>query len=98
MRSCTVCGKASPDLTPVCPQCGSDLDLTSTTAVARRRLIENPRVSRVRLMAAHDACPACQAASAEFPKEHLPDLPAAGCSHALGCRCFYEPALLTIYP
>ncbi|MGH2605528.1 MAG: hypothetical protein ACRDG5_02955 [Anaerolineales bacterium] len=72
--------------------------MASATAVARRRLIENPRVSRVRLMAAHDACPACQAASAEFSKDHVPDLPVMGCSHPLGCRCFYEPALITIYP
>lgn len=98
MRTCTVCGRSSPDLTAVCSGCGSDLDLASATAVARRSLIENPRVSRVRLMAAHDACPACASASAEYPKDRVPGLPVVGCSHPLGCRCFYEPALNTIYP
>ncbi len=98
MRTCTVCGRSSPDLTAVCSGCSSNLDLTSAAAVARRQLIENPRVSRGRVMAAHDACPACQMASAEYSKELLPDLPVAGCSHPLGCRCFYEPALITIYP
>ena len=98
MRTCSVCGRGSPDLTAVCPGCGSNLDVAATTAVARRQLIENSRVSRVRLMAAHDACPACQAATAEYSKDRLPDLPVPGCSHPLGCRCFYEPALVTIYP
>jgi hypothetical protein len=25
-------------------------------------------------------------------------LPVEGCSHALGCRCFYQPVLDEIYP
>ena len=58
----------------------------------------SPRVSRVRLVVAHDACPACRAAEGEFTKDLVPSLPVHGCSHARGCRCFYEPALVDIYP
>jgi hypothetical protein len=38
------------------------------------------------------------AAEGEFPKDEVPALPVRGCSHAHGCRCFYEPALVDIYP
>jgi hypothetical protein len=55
-------------------------------------------VTRVRIVVADDACPACLAAEGEFAKENAPALPVRGCSHALGCRCFYEPALVDIYP
>ena len=27
-----------------------------------------------------------------------PTLPVEGCSHGLGCRCYYEPVLTEIYP
>jgi hypothetical protein len=74
------------------------LALNSATAVALRQLQANARVSRVRLIVADDACPACRAAEGEFPKDRVPDLPVRGCSHAQGCRCFYEPALVEIYP
>jgi hypothetical protein len=98
VRSCTVCRAQSPDDAGECIQCGSDLDRVSTTAVARARLQANDRVSRIRLIVGDDACPSCRAAEAEYPKDRVPSLPTRGCSHALGCRCFYEPALVEIYP
>ncbi|HET7009257.1 MAG TPA: hypothetical protein VFI11_00655 [Anaerolineales bacterium] len=70
----------------------------SATAVALARLRGNDRVSRIRVIVADDACPACRAAEAEYPKDEAPDLPTRGCSHPNGCRCFYEPALAEIYP
>jgi hypothetical protein len=70
----------------------------STTAVALAKLRANDRVSRIRVIVADDACPSCRAAEAEYPKDKAPALPTRGCSHPLGCRCFYEPALAEIYP
>jgi len=98
MRTCTVCGKSSPDLTSACPRCGSDLSVVSESARAKSQLESNSRVLRIRVMASGDACPACLGATGEFSKADVPDLPVQGCSHPLGCRCFYEPALDTIYP
>jgi hypothetical protein len=50
------------------------------------------------LIVANDACPACREAEGAFDKDQIPQLPVAGCSHPLGCRCFYEPALAEIFP
>lgn len=98
MQSCTVCGKTSDDFARACSRCGSDLTTFSASARAKAQLLSNPRVLRLRLMAAADACPACLDATGEFPKATVPDLPVPGCSHPMGCRCFYEPALDSIYP
>jgi len=98
LRNCTVCRAQSPDTADTCIQCGADLAVHSATAVALRQLQANERVSRVRLIVADDACPACRAAEGEFTKDRVPGLPVAGCSHAQGCRCFYQPALVEIYP
>jgi hypothetical protein len=98
LRNCTVCLAQSPDTADNCIQCGSDLAVHSATAVALRQLKSNDRVSRVRLIVADDACPACRAAEGEFTKDRVPGLPVQGCSHAQGCRCFYQPALEEIYP
>jgi hypothetical protein len=70
----------------------------SNTAVALKRLQDNPRVLNVRLVTAHDCCPACREAEGTYVKGEVPTLPVVGCSHALGCRCFYEPMLSEIYP
>jgi hypothetical protein len=61
-------------------------------------LIENPRVGKLRIMVSADACPACQAKEGEYLKHSIPELPTRECSHALGCRCFYEPELTEIFP
>lgn len=98
MRTCTVCGKSSRDLAVVCSRCGSDLSKVSESARAKSQLVSNPRVLRIRVLASADACPACLIATREFRKDDVPDLPVQGCSHPLGCRCFYEPSLDTIYP
>jgi len=98
VRTCSICRTQSPDTAERCVQCGSDLAVHSATAVALQQLRSNERVSRIRLIVADDACPACRAAEGEFPKDHIPALPTRGCSHANGCRCFYEPALVEIYP
>lgn len=98
MRNCTVCRGQSPDTANVCVVCGADLTVHSATAVALRQLLANERVSRVRLIVADDACPACRSAEGEFTKDRVPSLPVRGCSHAHGCRCFYQPALVEIYP
>jgi hypothetical protein len=81
-----------------CVNCGADLGEFSSKAVALKRLRDNPRVKTVRLIVTPDACPACQEAAGAYPKEAAPALPIEGCSHGLGCRCFYEPYLEEIYP
>jgi hypothetical protein len=98
LRNCTVCGSQSQDTAQVCDNCGADLAVHSATAVALQQLVGNERVLRIRLLVADDACPACRAAEGEFSKDAVPSLPVPGCSHAQGCRCFYQPALAEIYP
>ncbi len=70
----------------------------SSAAVALKQLQENPRVKNVRLIVSADACPACAAQEGTYDKNNAPALPIEGCSHANGCRCFYEPMLNVIYP
>jgi hypothetical protein len=72
--------------------------LTSETAVALQKFQANSRVQYVRIAVNQDCCPACQAAQGAYPKDQVPTLPIPGCSHALGCRCFYQPFLDDLYP
>ena len=98
MQTCTKCNALSPDLASQCVNCGAQLSEYSSSAVALKRFQSNPRVRMLRLIAMHDACPACQEAARAYPKESAPNLPVEGCSHHLGCRCFYQPYLEEIYP
>lgn len=98
MQTCTICHTQSPDTSRLCGNCQADLKENSVTAVALKRLLSNHRVQNVRLVVAHDCCPACQEAEGTYPKDRVPILPVEGCSHACGCRCFYEPMLSEIYP
>lgn len=72
--------------------------MSSNLEAALKRMQANPRVSKIRIIVANDACPACREREGEYPKDQVPALPTPGCSHALGCRCFYEPALTELYP
>lgn len=98
MQTCTRCQAQSPDDAARCIRCGADLSQESATAMALARLRASERVARIRLLVAPDCCPACQAVEGEYEKDRVPQLPVRGCSHALGCRCFYAPALSEIYP
>ena len=66
--------------------------------MALKRIQSNSRVQNVIIANSRDACPACQKMQGTFYKQNAPALPVEGCSHALGCRCFYEPVLEEIYP
>ncbi len=70
----------------------------SPQMLALARLEANPRVNVIRVIVARDACPACRAREGAYSKGSVPALPTPGCSHPLGCRCFYEPSLSEIYP
>ncbi|HEY4666348.1 MAG TPA: hypothetical protein VIH26_03485 [Anaerolineales bacterium] len=76
----------------------SEAAIDSPQGMALARLRDNPRVSRIRVIVAHDACPACRQQEGEYEKAIVARLPATGCSHPLGCRCFYEPTLTELYP
>ncbi len=98
MQTCGVCNKQSPDEVTICPRCGSDLREKSMTSLALKSMRENDRVSLVRISVQHDCCPACAAVQGAHPKDNVPVLPVEGWSHALGCRCNYEPVLTEIFP
>jgi hypothetical protein len=78
--------------------CQADLRQFSVTAITLNKFRNNPRVKNVRLVVANDCCPACHAVEGAYEKDKVPILPVEGCSHPLGCRCFYEPMLSEIYP
>ena len=98
MRTCGVCNTQAMDSVHTCPRCGADLRANSQTALARARMQKNDRVRLIRIAVAHDCCPACAAVQGAHPKDAAPDLPVEGCSHAHGCRCYYEPVLSEVYP
>jgi hypothetical protein len=98
VQTCSRCQAQSPDTAAVCQSCGADLSVYSTTAVALRNYRENPRVRQVRISVSRDACPACQQVQGTYDIDKVPHLPVEGCSHELGCRCFYDPVLTEIFP
>ena len=98
MQTCSKCNTQSPDKVSHCSNCKADLKEYSTTAIALKRFQENPRVRDVRVVVAHNCCPACVAKEGTYTKDLVPSLPVEGCSHPLGCRCFYEPMLNELYP
>jgi len=98
VQICSKCHASSPDSSQSCSQCGADLREWSQTAVSLKRFQENPRVIYVRISVSDDCCPACRQAEGAYAKDSVPSLPIEGCSHQLGCRCFYQPVLDEIYP
>jgi hypothetical protein len=93
MQTCSKCNAASPDDALICVNCKSDLLEFSATAVALKRMQANPRVRSIRVTVSNDACPYCYELMQTYPKDKVPHLPHAGCSHDNGCKCFYEPVL-----
>lgn len=93
MQTCSKCNATSPDNALTCINCKADLGVFSATAVALKKLLENPRVRAIRVSVAHDACSYCYERMNTYPKDEVPRLPYTGCSHENGCRCFYEPVL-----
>lgn len=98
MQTCSKCHTQMLDSATKCINCDSELNDWSTTSVALKRLQANPRVNYVRVSVAHDCCPACRDIEGAYAKDAVPKLPVEGCSHSLGCRCFYQPVLEEIYP
>lgn len=98
MQTCSKCHTQTFDIAVKCPNCGADLYEYSTTAVSLKRMQENTRVRDIRLVVAHNCCPACMEVEGTYEKNSVPRLPVEGCSHQYGCRCFYEPMLNEIYP
>jgi hypothetical protein len=98
VQICSSCSTSSPDNASHCVRCNADLSELSTTSVARKFFQENPRVKYVRLVVAHDCCPACREAEGAYDKEKVPTLPVEGCCGMNGCRCFYQPFLEELYP
>lgn len=98
MQICSKCNSQSPDTAISCQNCGADLSEFSTSALALKKLQENPRVSYIRVAVSQDSCPACRQVEGAYAKDAAPRLPVEGCSHGLGCRCFYQPVLEVIYP
>jgi hypothetical protein len=93
MQTCSKCNASSPDNAPTCVNCNADLGEFSATAVALKKLQANPRVRLIRVSVTNDACSHCYGLMNTYPKDQVPRLPHAGCSHTNGCRCFYEPVL-----
>lgn len=98
MQICTRCNAQSPDSASLCVSCKADLKEYSTTAVSLKKLKDNPRVLKIRINVGNDACPACQSEQGTYEKDTVPVLPHPGCSHELGCQCYYEPVLDVLYP
>jgi hypothetical protein len=98
VQTCSVCNALSPDTATHCANCQADLTELSSAAVALKRFQANPRVRHVILQVMDNCCPTCAAAQGAYPKDQAPRLPVEGCSHELGCRCFYQPELSDIYP
>lgn len=98
MQTCSKCYTQSTDTVIICPTCQADLREASLTAIALKKLMDNPRVRAIRIAVPNDACPVCQQTQGYYTKEKVPVLPLPGCSGVQGCNCTYEPVLDEIYP
>jgi hypothetical protein len=93
VRTCGKCGRQSQDHILACPKCGANLLTESTVAQALAKLRADERITEVRILADRNCCPTCREHARSYLKDQTPVLPIEGCSHALGCRCVYEPVL-----
>lgn len=98
MQTCSKCFHISSDNELNCKNCNADLSEFSENAQYRKKLINNPRVTSVRISVSKNACPTCRQAEGVYSKETLPHLPIEGCSGAKGCVCSYAPILDEIFP
>jgi hypothetical protein len=98
VQTCSQCQTSNPDTATHCRNCKADLSQWSKLAILRKELQENPRVSHIRISVSGDCCPACSEIEGVYSKDTVPDLPVEGCSHNLGCRCFYMAVLEELYP
>ena len=98
VQICSKCHTQSSDIVSECSGCGADLREWSNAAVSLKRMQNNQRISYVRIAVMDDCCPACRQMEGAYAKDEIPQLPIQGCSHALGCRCYYQPVLEYIYP
>lgn len=98
MQICSQCHTQSPDTAARCLNCQADLKDFSESAITLKRIRENPRISYIRIAVNDDCCPACRHAEGAYTKETLPAIPVEGCSHPLGCRCYYQPVLGELFP
>lgn len=98
MQTCSYCQTQIPDLMEICPSCQADLRVASVQASVLKKFQDNPRVKLIRVAVSADCCPVCQKLDGTYEKQDAPVLPANGCSHENGCRCFYEPILTEIFP
>ncbi len=60
---------------------------------ALTRIREGGIATKVRILANHDCCPACNVMAGAYEFDAVPELPIEGCSHPQGCRCSYAPIL-----
>ena len=98
MQTCSLCHALSPDHVTHCKSCQADLTEYSTTVRTLKRFRENPRIQAVTIVPSHNSCSYCYEQLGTYPIDQAPTLPHKGCSNTNGCRCFYIPALDTIYP
>jgi hypothetical protein len=49
--------------------------------------------TKIRILANHDNCPVCRRVEGAYDFDDVPELPLEGCSHPMGCRCYYAPVL-----
>lgn len=98
VQTCSLCHAQSPDAARLCVNCQAELSVYSETAVALKSMRANDRVAAIRVSVSHDCCPICRQIEGVYSKDDAPHLPVEGCSHNLGCRCFYTPILDVLYP
>ncbi len=88
MRTCSKCNAQSPDAASVCVSCQAELSEFSYTAVALKRLVENPRVLNIRLVVAHECCPACREAEGTYDQRQGSHVAGHGLLACIGLPVF----------
>jgi hypothetical protein len=71
------------------------IDLDKRREEQRKALekIRSGLATKVRILAAADACPLCRQLEGAYAFDDVPELPIEGCSRPGGCNAFYAPVL-----
>jgi hypothetical protein len=74
-----------------------ELESLEKSALAHREILEKIQsggiATKVRILANQDSCPVCRSVEGAYEFDEVPELPLEGCSHPMGCRCYYAPVL-----
>ncbi len=70
-----------------------EVDKHAEHKAALEKIKKGGIATKVRILVAREACPACRSVEGAYEFADVPELPVEGCSSPDGCTCYYAPVL-----